>query len=337
MMRVLIVKTSSLGDVIHTLPALSDAKAVYPDIRFDWLVEEAFAEIPRWHPAVEQAITVAVRRWRKTWWQAATWAELRALRQRLSTHYDAIIDAQGLIKSALLSRKASGQRMGLDSHSAKEPLASWGYHQKIFIEKQQHAILRTRQLLAKALGYVVPDKLDYGLRARFPAQTTDKTLLFFHATTWPSKHWPEPYWVELAKIAHATGYQVLLPWHSEAEKQRATRIAQHGGRLLPQQNLTQMAQTLAQVTAVVGVDTGLSHLAAALAVPSVTLYGATLPALTGTLGVKQQHLHSTQACAPCFRRRCPCPRTAVFPSCYQSLSPETVWSQLNALILKELP
>lgn len=153
-MRVLIVKTSSMGDVLHTLPSLTDAMQAIPGIRFDWVVEEGFAQIPTWHAAVDRVIPVAIRRWRKAWFSAPIKAERKAFRDALQAHhYDAIIDAQGLVKSAaLVTRLAHGIKHGMDWQSAREPLASLFYNRRHAIAKQQHAVERTRSCSQRALA-----------------------------------------------------------------------------------------------------------------------------------------------------------------------------------------
>ncbi len=158
-MRVLIVKTSSMGDVLHTLPSLTDAMRAIPGIRFDWVVEEGFAQIPTWHEAVDRVIPVAIRRWRKAWFSAQIKAERKAFREAVQARrYDAIVDAQGLVKSAaLVTRLAHGVKHGMDWQTAREPLASLFYNRRHHIAKQQHAVERTRELFAKSLGYAKPD------------------------------------------------------------------------------------------------------------------------------------------------------------------------------------
>ncbi|MGC9385867.1 MAG: lipopolysaccharide heptosyltransferase I, partial [Hydrogenovibrio sp.] len=144
-----------MGDVFHTFPALSDALQAWPDLQVDWVVEEAFAEIPQWHPAVDQVFPIALRRWRKTFWQRSTRHEIRTFFQTINqTHYDLVLDAQGLLKSLWVLRKIrSGTRVGFDWQSAREPLASGGYQRKISVPKAQHAITRLRQLFSAALNY----------------------------------------------------------------------------------------------------------------------------------------------------------------------------------------
>jgi heptosyltransferase-1 len=333
-MRILIIKTSSLGDVFHALPALTDAKRAIPELRVDWVVEESFAEIPAWHPAVENVIPVAWRRWRRTLGSAATWREMAAFRRRLnSTRYDLILDAQGLIKSAVIARLARGSRCGLDQNSAREPLASRAYQKRVSIAKGEHAIHRLRKLFAECLGYTTPaTPIDYGIdKGRWPAPSPSQPyVVFLHGSSWETKLWPESYWDTLCGLAGEAGYSVLLPWGSEEERQRAQRIAARhaNARVLDKLPLSEIARLLAYAKAVIGVDTGLTHVAAALDVPVAAIYGATDAKLTGVLGPKVRLLSADFRCAPCLSKECSVARESqsVYPPCYGTLAPETVWA-----------
>lgn len=196
-MRILVVKTSSLGDVIHTLPAITDAYRVLPDIQFDWVIEESFAEIPALHPAVKRVIPLNFRHWRKQPFQAWRSSAWRVFQWEIRRqYYDLIIDAQGLLKSAFIASQAKGIRCGLDWWSAREPLASLSYHRRYTVPKEQHAITRVRQLFAAALGYKIPDDPpDYGLKlyAITTLYTTAPTLIFLHGTTWQSNTGPSSF------------------------------------------------------------------------------------------------------------------------------------------------
>lgn len=217
-MRVLIIKTSSMGDVLHALPALTDAMHAIPGIRFDWVVEEGFAQIPSWHPAVDRVLPVAIRRWRKHWFGSQVREERVVFKRALqSREYDAVIDAQGLMKSAaLVTRLAKGEKHGQDSRSAREPFASWWYDKRHEVSKQQHAVQRTRELFAKSLGYELPATTgDYAIAQHFtqalPADA-DRYLVFLHATTRDNKHWPEDHWRELIGLMQPSGLKIKLPW-----------------------------------------------------------------------------------------------------------------------------
>ncbi|MBS6437208.1 MULTISPECIES: lipopolysaccharide heptosyltransferase RfaC [Pantoea] len=297
-MHVLIVKTSSMGDVLHTLPALTDAMQAIPGIRFDWVVEENFAQIPSWHPAVDKVLPVAIRRWRKHWFGSQQREErVRFKRDLQSRQYDVVIDAQGLIKSAaLVTRLARGVKHGQDSRSAREPFASWWYDQRHEIDKKQHAVERTRELFAKSLGYEKPQTQgDYAIAAHFlrdVPQDIAPYLVFLHATTRDNKHWPESHWRELIGLLQPSGLRIKLPWGAEHEHQRAQRLAEGFDyvEVLPKLTLEAIARELAGAKAVVSVDTGLSHLTAALDRPNITLYGPTDPGLIGGYGQNQQAL-----------------------------------------------
>lgn len=285
-----------MGDVIHTLPALTDAAKAIPGIRFDWVVEEGFDEIPGWHPAVDKVITVALRRWRKRLISSLRGPEWKYFRQQMRLqHYDCIIDAQGLLKSAWICRYVKAPCFGLDRRSIREPLASLAYHHKVFVPKDMHAVERVRQLFAKALSYDLPEgKGDYGIdlsRFKHSGQQR-KNLVFLHGTGSEAKCWPEEHWLALAEKATTEGYMVFLPWGNLTEKARAERIAARfdAAEVLPQLNLHGVASVLSRATGVVAVDSGLGRLTAALNVPAVSLFGPTDPHLGGAYGQRQQHV-----------------------------------------------
>jgi len=348
--RVLIIKTSSLGDVIHTLPALTDAAHAIPGIRFDWVVEEGFAEIPSWHPAVDQVIPVAIRRWRKHLWQTVRSGEWKAFKQRLrERQYDLVIDAQGLVKSAWLTRYVKAPVAGLDRYSAREGWASRFYDRRLSVAVGQHAVERVRQLFAMALAYDLPEGIGrYGLDLeRLQLPPAAPYVVFLHGTTWTTKHWPEAYWRELAERMGRRRLEVRLPWGNPAEKARAERIAQglNHCQVLPKLNLAGVARVLAAAKACVAVDTGLGHLAAALDVPTLSLFGPTNPGLTGAYGRTQFHQASDWPCAPCLQKKCTYKPSAEdlrrydlnreWPLCFTRLNPEHVASRLSALLLAE--
>ena len=293
-MRIVIVKTSSLGDVVHMLPALSDAARCRQELGVDWVVEEGFSAIPRWHPQVDRVIPVAFRRWRKAWRCRQTWQEIHAFRTQLRQRsYAAIIDSQGLYKSALLASWTQGPRWGYDWQSAREPLAAWVYHHTVRVPWDLHAIERNRRLLAAALDYrheALP--LDYGvmpMRAQLPRQGDrphPSYVVGLHGTSRVEKEWPEPHWRWLGRWLSAHGLGLVLPWDNTAERERAERItrAVPSGYVLPKLDLDALAAVLIRAVAVVGVDTGLMHVAAAWGCPGLALYSATDPARTGIIG-----------------------------------------------------
>lgn len=338
MKRVLIVKMSSLGDVLHLMPALSEAQAHYPDIQFDWVVEPGFSQLPSWHPAVDQVIPLAFRKLRGYKWRMFWQPEWRQFLQQLKTrHYDLVIDAQGLIKSAFITRLARGQRVGLNWHSARESVASLLYNDRCDVDPQLHAVIRMKQLMAQALNYECDDdKIDYNLvlpSVELPFDLPKKDfLIFFHGTTWVTKLWPESYWRELAQRAQQEGITVYLPWGNDDEYARAQRLAEDLDQVhvLPRLSLEQLARLLVAASGVVTVDTGLGHVAAALAVPTVAIYGATDPKKTGTRGHNQTHLAANFVCAPCLQKECTYTEpSSVTPACYTQLPPNLVWQYVK--------
>lgn len=288
MPRLLIIKTSSLGDVVHNLPIVNDILTHQPDMVIDWVVEEAFADIPALHPAVDRVIPVAIRRWRKQLLQRSTWQEIGALRAQIKqSDYDFVLDTQGLLKSAVLGRLAAGIRHGQDRQSAREPLAACFYDRRHAVAKGQHAVLRNRQLAAAALGYPIPTTApDYGIRAlagTHSASGGKPYVVGLHATSRDSKLWPIDRWIWLGRHLSSLDLALLLPWGSEAEHLRAQQIAEavpHAA-VLPRMRLNELASVLAGSRAAIGVDTGLVHLAVALKVPTIALYTDTDPSLTG--------------------------------------------------------
>ena len=292
MRDVLFIKTSSLGDVIHHMPALTEAHAKLPDVCFSWVVEEAFAPLVRLHPAVTNVIPVAARRWRQaalrpsTW--AQTWAQVAAFRRALRARtFDEIVDSQGLLKSALMARWAQGRRRGYDRKSIKEPVASWLYDIKHPIGWNQHAIARNRALTAEALGYVCEGPPDFGLDRERLRTTSEKPYgVLLHATAQASKEWPEENWRMLAAVLGSNDVDLVVLHGNDAERERAKRIATAAPRVrVPErQPLDQVARLIAGASFVVGVDTGLLHLAAAFGVPLVAIFLGSEPGLTGPMG-----------------------------------------------------
>src|SRR5918996_6218652 len=281
MKTILFVKTSSLGDVVHNCPAVSDAARALPGAAIDWIVEEPFAGVARMHRAVRRVIPVAVRRWRGSLWKPSVWSEIGAWRRALAAErYDAVLDTQSLVKSALLSSLASGRRHGLDGASAREWLAARFYHVRHAVPRGLHAVERNRRLASAALGFPLSDFIDYGLRP--PAAQKSRYTVLLTMTSRADKLWPEERWIELARELRMPA---ILPWGSEAERQRAGRIAGAIGGTVPKRlSIEELAKLFVNAQSVVGLDTGLTHLAAALGVQTVGIYCGSDPVLTGLYG-----------------------------------------------------
>jgi heptosyltransferase-1 len=335
-MRVLVVKLSSLGDVVHTFPALTDAMQAVPSLELDWAVEEAFAPIARLHPAVRETIAVPLRRLKKRPLAALAGGEAAGVRRMLAgRRYDVVIDAQGLVKSALVAMLARGPRHGFDRDSAREGLAAIAYHGRHRVPEVEHMAERIRKLFAAALGYALEGRpLDTGLRPLPQPKGDPPHLVFLHGTTWPTKTWTVDGWRALAAEAERAGMQALVFTQGAAEAARAAAIADGRPAVepLPPQPLETLIPLIASAAGVVSVDTGLGHLAAAFGVPTVGLYGPTDPRLTGLVGARVRELISRRDCAPCEKGHCRiAPATIEGPPCLADFEAAIVWRALRDL------
>ncbi|UVC17806.1 lipopolysaccharide heptosyltransferase I [Mesorhizobium onobrychidis] len=289
-MRVLIVKTSSMGDVIHTFPAVEDVRRNRPDVSFDWCVEEAFAGIVALHPAIATIHTVAIRRWRTSPLGRGTWREAAGLRRALQDCcYDLVIDAQGLLKSALVAKQAAAPIAGFDGSSAREPSATLFYDRRYAVSRDLHAIERTRRLFGLALGYE-PDFSGLASGIVPPAGGSTfvggKTAFLLHGTSREDKKWPVGNWIETARLLVERGMTPVTTWSNDREKAVAEAIAEAVPQtvLVPKSPLAEIAAIIGRSVLVIGADTGLTHLASAFGLPTVAVFLATEPGLTGPRG-----------------------------------------------------
>jgi heptosyltransferase-1 len=301
MADILFIKTSSLGDVIHHMPAVTEAHKALPHARFAWLVEEAFAPLVALHPAIDFVVPVAWRRWRKSLYAPATLAEVvRNLRDIRARSYDDIVDSQGLLRSAVIARLTHGRRHGYDAASIREPPASFFYDRRYTVSRELHAVERNRRLSGLALGFMPQGVPDYGLeRSRFHAPERRYAVLL-HATARARKEWPQANWIELGRSLAAEGLEVVLPWGSAIEQARSEAIAAAlpNARVPPRAPLDEVARLIAGAEFVVGVDTGLLHLAAAFGVPLVAIFAGSKPVLTGPVGSGPMAILGAQGAPP---------------------------------------
>jgi heptosyltransferase-1 len=287
MTDILFIKTSSLGDVIHHMPAVTDARARHPDARLTWLVEEPYAPLVKLHPAVNAVIRVAWRRWRGSLYRPGTIREIAAnLRDIRAKRYDTVVDTQGLLRTAMMARAAQGVRHGYKRASVREPLASLFYDVRHAVSRELHAVERNRALTGLSLGYAPQGAPDFSVnRARF-GKAPESYAVLLHATARREKEWPEENWIALGRALEGHGLDLVLPWGTPDERARSERLA----RALPRARvpdrapLDAVAGLLAKAELVVGVDTGLMHLAAALGVPLVAIFTGSQPKLTGPVG-----------------------------------------------------
>jgi heptosyltransferase-1 len=288
MTSALIIRPSSLGDIVHALPIVHDLQHHRPGLTVDWVAEEPFTALVRLNRGVRRVIPVALRRWRHRVLSRSTWREVSAFRHELARdRYDAVIDLQEQVKGALIAWFARGPVHGPDRASVREPMATLLYRHTYRIEPRQHLIDRCRRLAGSAFGYepegvprfdLAPPPLDAAPEAPY--------AVFLHATSRDDKLWPEVHWKALLEHVAGAGLAAVLPWGDAAESARSARLAagMTGVTVPPRRTLPELASLLSRATLVVGVDTGLTHLAAALGTPTVALFTATDPRLAGVEG-----------------------------------------------------
>lgn len=295
--RFLLMKTSSLGDVLHNLAVVSDLRRIFPGAIIDWCVEAPFAEIPAWHTGVRRVIPVAIRRWRKKLFQRDTWSEISLAVGALRTErYDAIIDTQGLVRSVLLAQLAHGPVYGQNRHEARESLSGLLVSHPLPVPYALHAVDRYRMIAATALGYAdrLPElPLDFGLGDRFPRQLGNEVFLFTN-TSRDKKLWPEEHWITVGRQLRDAGLVPIFTAGNDIEAARSRRIAEGitedgtPGEVLYRPTLTQLTERLSKARLCLGVDTGFTHIACALEIPSIAIFTDTDPALAGGFGLGQR-------------------------------------------------
>jgi heptosyltransferase-1 len=303
MADILFIKTSSLGDVIHHMPAVTEARRARPGDRLTWLVEEDCVPLVRLHPAVDEVIPVASRRWRREGlMSAAVLREMAAFRRALQARrYDMVIDTQGLFRTGLMTWLSRGTRHGYDRASIREPLASSFYNVRHAVSRDLHAIERNRLLTGRALGYASQGAADYGLdRDALRDRSAVPYAVLLHATARADKEWPVAHWTGLKDTLARHDVDLLLPWGRDDERERAMRIAERlpRARVIDRLPLDGVAKLIAGASFVIGVDTGIMHLAAALGVPLVAIFAGSQPRLTGPVGSGPMEVVGTKGRAP---------------------------------------
>jgi heptosyltransferase I len=340
-MKILIVKMSSMGDIFHTFPAISDLKTQFPQASIHWVVEEGFKEIVDWHPGVDKVIPISLRRWLKAR-NGTAWRAFKQWKTALQQEqYDYIVDAQGLLKSAFIAQCAHGKAVhGFHRRCSREAISHWFYDKRYHISKDKHAVERTRQLFGSLFNYTPNKALNFGINQNFTHVIDNpRKLIFIIGTSWVTKLWATPHWQQLATMALTAGFEVEIIWGSQQEQDIAQSIIdQCPGATRPRErmSITDIAEKLVSAAGVVGLDTGFSHLAGALEIPTIAIYGPTSPIKVGLIGEHTLNLHITPAleCMPCHKRHCKYlpENSSDTPECMRSISAQTVWQQLQVKI-----
>jgi heptosyltransferase-1 len=296
-MKVLILKLTSMGDLMHALPALTEAEQNIKNISFDWVVDKGFSSVPGWHPAVDRIIETDHRNWRKQFLSSESREALNFVKKEINaTDYDFVVDMQNNLKSAFLSFLLKHKVAGMDARSSREYPAHWAYSKKVTIKKSLHAIERQKKLLASTLDYASTPDIDYGIsKVKFikPALVLPASyVVLVQNASWPTKQWPVAYWKGLVKHLDDCGVNVLLPSGSKDELMRAKDISSVSEKataleILP---LNEVAYIIDNADYCICSDTGLAHLSAVVNTPSLTLYGPTDTKLIGTKGKDQIHI-----------------------------------------------
>ncbi len=268
------------------MPMVADIHRHFPAAQIDWVVEEGYTSLVGLNPHVRKIIPIALRRWRKTLFSAATRAEIGAFRRELQAErYDLVFDTQGLLKTSVVMRMArlapQGRRIGLANAtegSGYEPISRIFHDQSIPVGLRTHAVTRARLVAAAALGYQLEGQPDFALQPPEPARWAwmpeQPYVVFFHGTARAAKQWPQAQWIKLGQALAERGLQILLPWGSAREQEAARQLAAGipGATVLPALPMMQAVALVQQARLVVGLDTGLTHIAAAYGKPTIELY-----------------------------------------------------------------
>ncbi len=335
-MKILLVKLSSMGDIFHTYPALTDLHTRHPEAELTWLVDKSFEKIAQWHPFVKRTIALPLRKIKKEGYSAHKADLQSAITELKAEKFDCIIDAQGLLKSALLCRKAYGPKHGYGFSSIREKAASLFYNKRWNVSRDLHAIDRIRLLFAQSLNYSLEGINYQGLPAEKwerPHEAPPNYSLIIPGTTWQTKHWLDSYWKNFLEQV-SVDKKIYVIWGNPAEQERATRLAEGLENVEAFEHwlsLEEMAQWLAHTDWVVGVDTGFVHLASALRRPTLGIYGPTDPNRCGVKGDNNKNIRVNLPCMPCHKKNCSNPDNSGQPKCMSNIKVDSIITNLNSI------
>lgn len=345
-MRVLIVKVSALGDIVHALPVLDYLHQVTPGIEIDWIVEEGNREVLEGHPLISEVHVVKTRTWRKALLSRQTWREMSLVRRKLQdARYDIVFDLQGNFKSGLITwLSGCGRRYGFDRVDVREPLNLLFTNNHVPLRRQDyHVSSRALRVVSVPFGrdyaamtlstdiHTSPED-DASAEALF-ATLSDGLIFVFHlGTTWETKLWHEQGWIELGHrtLARFPDSTILFSWGNEREREAAERVMTgigRGARILPKLALKGLIAILKRADLVVGGDTGPVHIAAAVGTPTVSFYRVTDPKRNGPRGEGHIHVQSSFLCRGCLRKDCDRDR-----ACRESIRPEAIMLAIEKML-----
>lgn len=345
-MRVLIVKVSALGDVVHALPVLDFLHRSVPGIEIDWVVEEPHRPLLEGNPLIDRLFTVRTKAWRRHPFSVATRREIREVREELrSRRYDIVFDLQGNLKSGLISwLSGSSRRYGFDRDEVREPLNLLFTTNRVPLRRQdRHVSARSLRVVGVPFGRdyvgmalatdIGTSPADEAVADVLLATLGDGLVFLFHAgTTWQTKLWYEEGWGELGRLVldRFPGSTILLSWGGEREREVAERIARAIGgnaRLLPACTLKELTAFLKRADLVVGGDTGPVHMAAAVGTPTVSFYRATDGKRNGPQGEQHALVQSPEGCTVCLEKRCERDR-----ECRESITPALLMAAIEGQV-----
>ena len=287
-----------MGDLMHALPAITEAKLNMPNLVFDWVVDKNFSSVPKWHPAINEVIETNHREWKLNLFSSDSRNEIKQVIETIEdNNYDLIVDMQNNLKSAFLSFLCKQPVAGMDARSSREYPAHLAYKKKINVSKDMHAIQRQKSLLSSALDYSNKISVDsYGIdknKFSYSNKVSEKKyIVCVQNASWPTKQWPINYWQELICELAVNDMHLYFPSGNQSELDRANEIcsASPKAKALDLMSLNEMAYLIDNASLSICSDTGLAHLSAITNTPSLTLYGPTNPQLIGTYGEDQHHL-----------------------------------------------
>lgn len=282
-MKIAIVKLSALGDIVHAMVALQFIKAHFPEIQIDWIVEQRFADVLKHNPDIDNVLTVNLKALKTN--KAGIFAQFKKIRSYASNNYDLVIDAQGLIKSALTAKIIGKRIAGFDADSIREKAASWFYDVKVACAYDANTIDRNTLILSSPLGINISTEQILNKKPFLFFSNEDPQIYDFLAkdrlnmvlvigSTWDSRNYPA---AKFVKIAEALQQNCLVIWGSEQEKASAEWMATQSDRIkvMPKLDLNSLKALIAKSDLVIGNDTGPTHMAWGLNRPSITIFGPT--------------------------------------------------------------